>query len=649
MTEQILDPGPQLAGAELTPEEQALIDRIDAAPQHKHLVGVALGLSAAFLVYRMYMKRRITEEMKDREPSDLALVAGSVYTAFVPQLVRMFAPQLLQGYLIGVQEARSGDIENDYLMDIAEKYAEDLGAHINDVSMDAAVAGYTRQVNRRVPARRAIQNVISAYGVPHKTMNSLISVWTGEDTKILSSMPVTSPRDRRAASIIDKAISIRGEQIGDTEAWAAKSQAKQLVWMYSMRKGLIPEGSTRIWRTARDERVCPVCGPLHKVEVPIDQPFTTDAGEMWSPPLHPRCRCDIDLAFDLTSAFRVEPVGKAVQGDPYDRDTHGRFSAREQRQRRTEVKESQLQPIIIPDTTIELPDVIPSEPAEPQKKSSLAKPSLGGKHRSLAPKSSLAPKASLSVPQTKPLPRETKSLRRGLGRKPLHAPKRSLSRGQLSSLAPDVPAGGNWVSLPDDAPLFAVIGLNTSPRDAVWHGEEIDATENLAFYSSTNDIRTAVMDYWDVWKDGQLERFNRDEAGTAAYYYKDEDGTQWRIDQQNYEELIDWYASGPEAERRYITLERDDGYTTRDISAAQLVVSTGLGDDMDKAKPNIMVVTKFNANEGEIHDTKGGQWARNPGRWTLIEPDSDSSWMLDELGDLNYEIIYGEPSELMKG
>ena len=42
-----------------------------------------------------------------------------------------------------------------------------------------------------------------------------------------------------------------------------------------------------IWLTADDERVCPICGPLHKRMFPIDQiPFG-------APPAHPQCRCFI--------------------------------------------------------------------------------------------------------------------------------------------------------------------------------------------------------------------------------------------------------------------------------------------------------------------------------------------------------------------
>lgn len=40
------------------------------------------------------------------------------------------------------------------------------------------------------------------------------------------------------------------------------------------------------WRTASDERVCPVCGPLHGTRTTLDGDF-----DGYFPPAHPRCRC----------------------------------------------------------------------------------------------------------------------------------------------------------------------------------------------------------------------------------------------------------------------------------------------------------------------------------------------------------------------
>ena len=45
----------------------------------------------------------------------------------------------------------------------------------------------------------------------------------------------------------------------------------------------------RIWVTARDERVCPTCGPLDGVTYPVGKAFAY--GE---PPIHPNCRCNLE-------------------------------------------------------------------------------------------------------------------------------------------------------------------------------------------------------------------------------------------------------------------------------------------------------------------------------------------------------------------
>lgn len=41
------------------------------------------------------------------------------------------------------------------------------------------------------------------------------------------------------------------------------------------------------WRTSRDERVCPICGPLHGKRAKLGEKFSG----AYTPPAHPRCRC----------------------------------------------------------------------------------------------------------------------------------------------------------------------------------------------------------------------------------------------------------------------------------------------------------------------------------------------------------------------
>jgi len=43
-----------------------------------------------------------------------------------------------------------------------------------------------------------------------------------------------------------------------------------------------------IWETANDERVCPICGALHRKR-------EGEWGGLSGPPAHPRCRCGVRL------------------------------------------------------------------------------------------------------------------------------------------------------------------------------------------------------------------------------------------------------------------------------------------------------------------------------------------------------------------
>lgn len=54
----------------------------------------------------------------------------------------------------------------------------------------------------------------------------------------------------------------------------------------------------KVWSTADDERVCPVCGALDGMQIGIDEDFPfrtklTDPGIRRTPPAHPSCRCAV--------------------------------------------------------------------------------------------------------------------------------------------------------------------------------------------------------------------------------------------------------------------------------------------------------------------------------------------------------------------
>lgn len=55
------------------------------------------------------------------------------------------------------------------------------------------------------------------------------------------------------------------------------------------------------WYTNNDDKVCEICGPLDKMPVGLNEPFTAD---IYRPPAHPNCRCWTEVTTDIT---RITP------------------------------------------------------------------------------------------------------------------------------------------------------------------------------------------------------------------------------------------------------------------------------------------------------------------------------------------------------
>jgi SPP1 gp7 family putative phage head morphogenesis protein len=73
----------------------------------------------------------------------------------------------------------------------------------------------------------------------------------------------------------------RAETIGLTEAMIAAAIGNLFAWEAY---GVIEEV---IWVTAEDERVCPICRPLHEAVIKLGDALYGGS----RPPAHPRCRC----------------------------------------------------------------------------------------------------------------------------------------------------------------------------------------------------------------------------------------------------------------------------------------------------------------------------------------------------------------------
>lgn len=84
---------------------------------------------------------------------------------------------------------------------------------------------------------------------------------------------------------------LRAETIARTEYSSAFNYGHFSGVRQARDLGLLHGGIVKIWHTAKDERVCPTCGPLHGHAIDLEGTFQVVGKTTYTPPAHPRCRC----------------------------------------------------------------------------------------------------------------------------------------------------------------------------------------------------------------------------------------------------------------------------------------------------------------------------------------------------------------------
>ena len=113
-------------------------------------------------------------------------------------------------------------------------------------------------------------------GVTQEQVASAIDAW------IRSGEPLSSLE----AQLVPIFGSTRAAAIAATEVTRVFASGNMLAWDAT---GMVGEHT---WQTARDDLVCPICGPMHGQTVKLGEPFHLPNGkEVSAPPSHVRCRC----------------------------------------------------------------------------------------------------------------------------------------------------------------------------------------------------------------------------------------------------------------------------------------------------------------------------------------------------------------------
>lgn len=276
--------------------------------------------------YRLFVVRNVKADLIGHqgvlEAGVIRKVMDTAWGLYLPQFTSVTGPMIAETYLRAFQKAESGQLPAKLVYNLAEEHAARVGKYFHDTSTDAMIQGFNQYVNKRVPQRAAIERVVDAYGLTPRQVSGLVSAVNLDDK-----VNTVQPRALRARLVryVAKSLKDRLKTFVEQEDHNLKQQANQVAWLWMKEHGHLPGTTQKMWITAKDEKVCAICGPMHRVKVDLDDQFIFDNGvKLYVPGAHVNCRCEVRLMVPVVE------IGKAWDAEEHPRGgnpkNRGQFS-----------------------------------------------------------------------------------------------------------------------------------------------------------------------------------------------------------------------------------------------------------------------------------------------------------------------------------
>lgn len=286
-----------------------------------HIVEIGVGLAAAYLAYRWWVKPRLAQH-KPRTPEESRTAASLVTRGARVVWERLARPAVMAAYTAST----GGVVPYPVVEKMAQAYIDELGDYVDSTSVDALVEGFTAQISNGWGEGISWMRASEGFGLDGRQMRSYLSGLMGAD-KTYSGEPIPPQVIKK----VNMAIMRRADLLGMNESRKAVQMGKNMLWLAMAAQGDLPPGTMKKWVTAEDERVCAVCGPLDQVTIPLHQQFESAGQRFYAPVVHPNCRCNLEIVYPP-----LDVVKKDAGDDKYDRNRKGQFWFREERAGNTE-------------------------------------------------------------------------------------------------------------------------------------------------------------------------------------------------------------------------------------------------------------------------------------------------------------------------
>jgi hypothetical protein len=297
-------------------------------------------IEAALVMARLSVitaaKAEVAQLTGEMSSAKLIGAADLAWQLYMPKFVRALGPVFAAQYYETMKAAGAGEIPMATVYALAEQHASRVGTYYHESSRDALVSGFNTFVNRRMTERVAADRVLDGYGLTARGMS-------GYTTRALDKAATSTPLKlkQRALDYIGTSVRRRSKLFATQEEHNISMQAQQVAWMWLQDKGQLSPAAEKVWLTARDERTCKVCAPMHNVRVLLSERFTLPNGtKIYVPGVHPNCRCEtrlLDHPWKAETSKSFSTARLISKADPWDPKEHprggdpenpGRFSAK---------------------------------------------------------------------------------------------------------------------------------------------------------------------------------------------------------------------------------------------------------------------------------------------------------------------------------
>lgn len=181
------------------------------------------------------------------------------------------------------------DVLDPRVVEFMRTRSAQLVTETTAATREALRQSLTRSIERGANPRRAARALRDTIGLTERQARAADNFLARQ---LQDGNTTVGQAERRAGRYRARLLKQRTENIARTESIRAANSGQQQLWEQLEQEGVLDKGEMeREWIVTPDDRLCDECEPLDGARAPLDGSFP--GADL--PPLHPSCRCAVQL------------------------------------------------------------------------------------------------------------------------------------------------------------------------------------------------------------------------------------------------------------------------------------------------------------------------------------------------------------------